>query len=419
MGETLPQVKIAKRYIERGGKGIFFSHGGKFEHLAEEIGCEVIRLKDLAWKDAMVGVDRSKTTMEKQQFIVYNKKTIGKFVKGEVEAFKEKGIDLVLSSFNPTCSISARVLRIPLVALTSGATSSIYFRSGFATYPDNYENFFTRILPSSFKNYVIRWALLNNNFLVREFNKVGKKYKIKSFRTLNDILEGDHTLLCDDINFLGVKPTNKFPVENFIGPVSVSISDEKENELENDIKKHLERPGRSILFIIGSASSDIDSPISKIFLNILEKLNQTDFNVIVVCGKIPLEKLPKTNDNILIKQLIKSPQIVNKMVDLAIIHGGRGTVYNAAYSGKPSIGIPFFIEQQYNIDCLVRNKVGLKISGKYFNPEKLLKAINTIFENYDIYLKNATEFSKKLSGITGEEKAVERIIEIVDKEVMK
>ena len=107
------------------------------------------------------------------------------------------------------------------------------------------------------------------------------------------------------------------------------------------------------------------------------------------------------------------------MVDLAIIHGGRGTVYNAAYSGKPSIGIPFFIEQQYNIDCLVRNKAGLKISGKYFNPEKLLKAINTIFENYDIYLKNATEFSKKLSGITGEQKAVERIIEIVDKEVMK
>ncbi|MHA1192994.1 MAG: glycosyltransferase, partial [Promethearchaeota archaeon] len=128
---------------------------------------------------------------------------------------------------------------------------------------------------------------------------------------------------------------------------------------------------------------------------------------------------PKIKENILLKQFIKSPQIVNKMVDLAIIHGGRGTVYNVAYSGKPSIGIPTFIEQQYNIDCLVRNGAGLRISRKFFKPEKLLKAINTIFDNYDKYLKNAQELSKKLSGVTGEEKAVERITEIVDKKVKK
>jgi len=121
--------------------------------------------------------------------------------------------------------------------------------------------------------------------------------------------------------------------------------------------------------------------------------------------------------NILLKQYIKYPQIVNKMVDLAIIHGGRGTVYNSAYSGKPSIGIPLFIEQQYNIDVLVRKKVCIRIPVKYFKQEELLKAINTIFNNYDYYLKNAKALSEKLSKDIDEEKAVDRLIQIIEKEI--
>jgi len=45
IGETVPHVKIAERYIKEGGKAIFFSHGGNYEYLAEEIGCKVINLK--------------------------------------------------------------------------------------------------------------------------------------------------------------------------------------------------------------------------------------------------------------------------------------------------------------------------------------------------------------------------------------
>jgi len=419
LGETLPQVKIAKKYIKKGGKAIFFSHGGKFQHLAQEIGCDVVKLKNLGWKDAMVGVDRSKTSFERQQFIVYNKKTIEPIVKSEIEAFKKKGIDLVISCFNPTCSISTKVLEIPLIILISGTTSSVYYRSGFATFPENYENIFTRILPSSFKNYLTRWLLLNNKLLVKDFNRVANKYNIKKFSTLNEILESDYTLLCDDINFLGIKPTKRFPVENFIGPVSMELSKSKSDGLENDIKKHLKRSGKSILFTMGSASSNIDSSISKIFLKVLKRLNQTDYNVIVVSGKIPIKMIPKTNENILLKKFIKSPQALHKMVDLAIIHGGRGTVYNVAYSGKPSIGIPFFIEQQYNIESLVRNKAGIMISSKFFSSYKLMNSINTIFENYDFYLENSKKLSKKLSRINGEERALKRIMQIADKEIKK
>ena len=190
MGETLPQVKIAKKYIEKGGEGIFFSHGGKYEHLAKEIGCEVIKLKGLEWRKAMAEVDIFKIPVEKRQFLAYNKKTIG-HVESEIEEFKKTGVDLVFSSFNPTSSISARALNIPLVVLISGTFISPYFQQGLATFPENYENVFTKILPLSLKNMIIRWILLNNRYLVRDFNKDAEKYNVKRFRTLNDILEGD------------------------------------------------------------------------------------------------------------------------------------------------------------------------------------------------------------------------------------
>ena len=105
---------------------------------------------------------------------------------------------------------------------------------------------------------------------------------------------------------------------------------------------------------------------------------------------------------------------VNEMVDLAIIHGGLCTIYTAIYSGKPIIGIPMHIEQQYNIDCVIRHGVGLRLSKKNFKPKKFLQAINTIFDNYDTYFKNAQEFLAKLQKTPMEDKAIQVITKILD-----
>jgi UDP:flavonoid glycosyltransferase YjiC (YdhE family) len=375
--------------------------------LIEDNGFKFVKLKEIN-ESKPKKINKKIMTIEKQMYFLLDKNSIKAAVENEIEAFKNEGIDLVVSSFRPTCSISSRVLKIPLVILISGTANSLYYRSGFATFPENYENAFTKMLPTWFKKYITRWILLNNKFLVKEFNWVAKKYDIKTFRTLNDIHEGDYTLFCDDINFLGLKPTKKFPIENFIGPVSLGFSDNQSDELDEDIKKHLERPGKSILLIMGSM------PMKKLFIKILELLNLTNYNVIAVYTSMSTEGFPKTNENILLKEYIKSPQIVNKMVDLAIIHGGRGTVYNAAYSGKPAIGIPIHIEQQYNIDCLVRHGTGLRLSKKFFKTEDLKQAIDTIFNNYDTFLKNAQELSSKLYKGPMEEKVVKRLMDILE-----
>ncbi len=412
MGETLPQVKIARIYIKNGGKAIFFSHGGKFEHFAKEIGCKVVKLSDLAWKKIIEEMKRKgkfeKISFEKLLFKAYKKEIIGPLVEEEIEAFKNTKVKLVVSSFNPTSSISTRVLNIPLVVINSGTAIPPYFEQGSVTFPENYENTFTRILPSSIKNRTARWILLHNKLLVKDFNKVAKKYNIKRFRTLNDILNSNHTFVCDDINFLGIQPTDEFPSENFIGPISGGLLEKQKDILNEDIKIHLERSGKSILLMMGNTCD------KQLYLKILDILNQTDYNVIAVYTTIEKEQLPVIKENILPKQYIESPQLVNRMVDLAIIHGGRGTVYTVAHSGKPAIGMPMYFEHQYNIDNIVRNGAGLRISKKFFKQQDLLKAINTIFTDYDKFLKNAQDLAAKLTKVPGEEKATQRLIEIIE-----
>jgi len=394
--------------MKQGGKVIFFSHGGQYEYLAKDIGCEIVKLQDLDWKEAFK--KRKKKKAPDDMIIkVYGKEIIEGFVKEEIEAFRKSEIELLVSSLNLTCSISARALNIPFVVLISGVSIPPYYKSGFATFPENYENVFTKILPSSLKNRFIQWFLLNNKMLVKDFNKVAKKYNVKPFGRLSDLLVGDHTFVCDDIHFLGVTPSKEFPLENFIGPIAGGISGEQK-ELDSDIKNHLKRPGKSIFLTMGSHFPQ------QLFLKILEILNQTNYNIIVAYTTIvKREDLPKMNDNILLKQFIKAPMMVNKMVDLAIIGGGRGTVYTTAISGKPAIGIPLHIEQQYNIDNLVRNGAAIRISKKKFKPQELLNAIDTIFSNYDKFLANAQNLAAKLSQSNYDEKnAVKRLVEIID-----
>jgi UDP:flavonoid glycosyltransferase YjiC (YdhE family) len=416
IGETIPSVKIAKAYIDHGGKAIFFGHSGKFDYLAKDIGCKIVKLQrfsEIIKEKNLYEESNKKNFNENLMLKIYSEDVISDFVEEEIKAFRKTGIEAIVSSFNLTSSISARVLNKPHIVLISGTSTPQYFKSGFVTFPENYENFFTTLLPSSVKNRIARWYLLNNKMLVVNFNKVAKKYNVKSFRCLNDILLGDHTFVCDDTCFLGLKPTKELPLENYVGPIiGGDFSKKGKKEIDVDVQHFLKKPGRTILFTLGSSHF-----WAELFLRILKTLNQTDYNVIAITTytKISSEsRLLKFNDNILLKKFIKNVPQINKMVDLSIISGGRGTVYTAAFSGKPVIGIPLHTEQQYYLDNMVRHGMGIRLSKKYFTEKKLLSTIHKIFDNYDKYLKNAQLLKRKLSELKGEEKAVKRIFEIVN-----
>ena len=151
----------------------------------------------------------------------------------------------------------------------------------------------------------------------------------------------------------------------------------------------------------------------KLYLRMLSTLARTNYNVVAAYTNILNEdELPSVGDNILLKKHVPA-EAVNKMVDFAILHGGQGTIYTAAYSGKPMVGIPMQFEQQYNIDILVRNGSAIRISKRYFREKDFLNAIETILNNYSKYQIKASELANRLPVVDGAKRGAERIKSVV------
>ncbi len=410
LAETGRAVLIAKRYIELGGQAIFFSHGGKYEYLAKEIGCKVVQVNPI-YTDQFI--DHLWKCSRMEDFSVpFSKKEVLEHVEAEIDAFNNTGVKLILTTNNFPCSISARANRIPLISITP----RVY--GDFTKYPDDAEFFFTRIIPNSLKLKIINWYGPRMKMWIRPFNQIAKKYPhAKHLSLTSDLNKGDYTLYTD---FLEVLPLEKSDVPNneyYIGPIFLdelftkSFSEKNSTNEKNDINRHLQRPGKSILLSLGSSGT------KELFLDILETLNETDYNVIAVYTSIfKDDEIPKLNDNILLKKFVPSMKIINQSVDLAIIHGGQGTVYTAAYSGKPVIGFPMQFEQHLNLEMLVRYGMGVILSRKHFKKEKLLQVIDEIFHNYDKYLKNAQKLAEILPKPRGDKNAVKLLLEIIKQE---
>jgi UDP:flavonoid glycosyltransferase YjiC (YdhE family) len=307
-----------------------------------------------------------------------------------------------------TTSISARAANIPLITVVSGVTIQPFYESGYVTFPDNFENPLTFYLPKTLKNRFMQWFLLNNKMLIRSFNKIAKKYNFCKYNNFNEIILGDHTFVCDDFTFLGIDSSKEFPRENFIGPIVGSKTfDKKNKDIDSDLAAHLKKPGKSIVVIMGSTGN------RSLFLKIVDALNQTNYNVIAVYTNLLDEnEIPKTSGNILFKKFVPFDEILRK-VDLAIVHGGRGTIYQVAYSGKPAICFPMFMEHQGNVDNLIRQGSAVRLSKKFFKKELLIKSINNIFSNYESYQQHAQQLAESLQKESGEIKAAKRLFEII------
>ncbi|MFW6148720.1 MAG: glycosyltransferase [Atribacterota bacterium] len=401
MGETYPLIKIARCYQELGVEVVIFSHGGDYEYLAKQQGFKIKRVKPLAR-----GPDITR------YFMKHSDEEIIKMIRNEALVYRTNGIKaLVQTSSYLDCLLAPLVAKIPLISVINGTLAPPYNQANYATYPDISENFFTQLVPQYIKNRINNWYTLNyKGPITKKFNRIAKKINIGTrFTCFQDLILGDYTLLCDDMDFLALKPTKDFPAENYIGPILPNdLFEQKEKDID-EIEKHLKKPGKSILLTMGSSFV-----MKTIFLKILKILNQTDYNVIATYTNILNEdEHPKLNDNILLKKFISFTTELNKKVDLAIIHGGRGTVYTAAYLGKPAIGIPLNGEQQYNLDNLVRHGTAIRLSKTFFTEEKLLNAIKNISDHYDTYLKNAQALTQKMPRPEGDKNAAHRIMDFI------
>lgn len=421
-GETYPLIEIAKYCKKLGMNIIFFeSYAPKYTYLVEKLGCDIVKIRDPPpekyihdIKNLEESISSGNISYEKACSGLIDKKweqIITNDINKELELFKKTKIDILLSSgFEFTAHISTYLLNIPLVTLISGAISQEYFKSKLAEFPDNYENFLTRFIPKYIKNKITNWYIPLDKSNVKSYNKISKKFSAPHKKSFLDLFYGDYTLVVDDWKFIGITEKKDIDLKRWIGPIlPPKLNDKTNGKLDKDISEHIKKPGKSILLTMGSSTT------KNLFIKILKTLENTNYNVIAIYTNILSEEETSKlllDDNLLLKKFVPSIGKINEKVDLAIIHGGRGTVYTAAYSGKPIVGIPMHFEQQCNLNNLSRHGTGFILSKKYFTREKLVSALNKIFNNYNAYLKNSKILKKMLPEPNGDEKAAKAILDI-------
>ena len=406
MAETGRAIVIAKQIKKLGFNPVFFSHGGEYEYLIQESGFQTNQIKPLFTKelqDHIVRVNRGE-----KKGLPYSQSFIRAAVKEEIKAFKEKNIEMIVSFVNLTTSISARVMKIPLIFV-----SPLPGRF-FLKIPDNYENVLTRLIPQKIKLNVLNYSFEKSKKYLKPFNKIAKEYGLKPFNSSMDLVRGDYNLGINFLEFLNIFPNQQIysdkdyvGISSFENIFSDKFTNTEKKEINNKINKHFSKKTNKILITMGSSGD------KNFLINMLKALNNTNYRVIVLYANILNEKeITNFKENILFIKFVPSIEYLHNNVDLSVIHGGQGTVYSAAYAGKPVIGFPMNFEQHLNLEKIVGHGSGFLLSKKYFNVNLFLKTINKIFKNYEKYLKNAKKLADKLPPPNGDINAARRIIEI-------
>lgn len=386
--ETQRMVKIALA-LKRNNYRIIFLGNGYYSFLVDKTVFDCIQInEDEKWfseerKKKMLDIDRYGNDYASSIEI----ETI---VNAEVHLLQKLNPDVIITGYRTSMTISAKVVQIPLIWCLSAVITPMYFYSGLASFPDNknmhvfLENFRSEEIKQKYIQKFLKLSVENNCSTSKEWNKVLKKYKLPLFKSDLDIFKGDLNLMSDAAELF----PSSFENENkykFCGPI-FSKNDTKLPEFVPDVCGNCKK---SILVVLGSSGH------RNVFIQILNSLRDLDANIFV--AKVNILTNEDENDYPDNFYFYDSFPLIEtlKYMDVCIMHGGQGTMYDNIISGTPFIGIPMFNEQQYNLENLCRYGGGIIIHQNELCKPKLVEAINNVI-NDKTYYDNMNRLKKMI-----------------------
>ncbi|KAF5287657.1 hypothetical protein FQR65_LT12185 [Abscondita terminalis] len=149
--------------------------------------------------------------------------------------------------------------------------------------------------------------------------------------------------------------------------------------LPKDIQMTLDKASKGfIYFSLGSnvKSKDLSNETIAIILNTFQGLSY------IVLWKYELEDLPNKPNNVIISKWVPQLEVLrHKNLKLFITHGGAQSIDEAISARVPMLGMPFFVDQPYNIQKLVTRGCALSIDYRTLEQEDFKAAILEIINN--------------------------------------
>lgn len=211
-------------------------------------------------------------------------------------------------------------------------------------------------------NRLMSWVLLNALLLVGNFQRMARKYKLPNIKTALDLWSGDVNIVADieTLSLLKTLPENWY----FSGPLFAHLPTKIPDDIFNELNQSkLPR----IYFAMGSSAN------RTILLKILQAFEGMPVTVIA-----PIKSHLKHNDhiptNVIVTDWLPTLEVIEK-VDIAVTHGGQGTVQTTVMAGKPFLGIGMQPEQALNIYPFVQYGNALQLPKKPIKTERIRESI--------------------------------------------
>ena len=401
LAEATRAVEVAGALRERGAEVHFFTHGGPHESRIIEAGFPLTTLQPLITPEKsafLMEIDQGRR-IGRQPFTTAE---LTAYIESELAALRELRPAAVYAGMNLPCSISARAAGIPLIYLMSTPGTYPYFHHGLATLPESLENRLTFLLPRRWRDRLFNRLAPRFYAGLRNYNRVARRYGAPPARTILDVVTGDLTLLADLPELSGL-PAESLP-DNYrhVGPVFAHLP----LPVPDEVRRIFSRPGLKVFCAMGSSAP------ARVLRTAALALRDSGHNVVIATTSIldPAELAPLP-ENVYATRYLPAPQ-VNEMADVAVTHGGQGTLQTACWAGTPVVGVALQFEQQSNLDALARAGMGVRIPLRAFTGERLLAEVERVAGN-PRYRQNAQRIQTLFRSTDGPANAAEAILAFI------
>ncbi|XP_054287597.1 UDP-glycosyltransferase UGT5-like [Macrosteles quadrilineatus] len=187
----------------------------------------------------------------------------------------------------------------------------------------------------------------------------------------------------------GVEYTQPY-TPNIVPVAGITLTEDR-SPLPQDIQKFMDGAKEGVIYFSFGTVVPLHlfpKEVLEKFTNVFKKMKQR------VIWKIELDNIPNLPNNVMLKKWVPQPGVLaHPNLALFLTHGGLNSQLEAMNAGVPTIGIPFFGDQLYNIHVNEYYHIGVKVDFKTLSEESLLSAFTKVL-NDKRYKQNAQRMSR-------------------------
>jgi UDP:flavonoid glycosyltransferase YjiC (YdhE family) len=373
LSEVTRLVEIGQALRRLGQEVVFFSHGGGYEHVASEAGFEVVSIAPQMTPERageyMAFNRGERGNPFRESFFTYEE--LQAYVPSEADGFRQARAGAVLIGWNLPSYLSASLAGIPILVQQPGPFTAPFFDRKMGVFQPSLR------VPL---NWLVNWWLPRTRIWLAPFNRMAEALGLPQWKSTLDLMAGDLTLVMDAPEILGIpldelhsyRPKNpqffhRPPVYRYGGPCFARLP----GDVPVRIREHFDTARPRLYCAMGVSGS------SRVLREVIEIANNLAIQSVVATTTVLPERDGNDAGRVLLTPHVPA-HLVNPLADIAITHGGAGTVQTAIHAGTPLVGIPMHLEQTGNISLVTRQGAGLMLSKWDLNRRSLGRALERL-----------------------------------------